>query len=98
MPFYSGGGFMIINQTPLLATKSCCVSAALNCIGNCSTNGGYKAVPINEPCSDYSTVLDSTIGQRSDTVNLTAPAHFTVAFDSGVGLWRNLSVSGPSAT
>ncbi|CAF1565958.1 unnamed protein product [Didymodactylos carnosus] len=54
----------------------------LNCISNCSTSGSYQPVPITPYCTDYSTSLGFTIGQRLDTVNLALGSYFSVAFQS----------------
>lgn len=85
---------MIANQSPTinLGTKSG-AGVLLMCSATCSTSGGYVGheVPITGYCIDYSTALDTTVSQRSDIVNLTVGAHFTVTFATG-GLWQTLAL------
>lgn len=65
----------------------------LMCNASCSTAGGYVGheVPITGYCTDYSAVLDLTVSQRSDIVNLTSGAHFTATFGTNGG-WQALAL------
>lgn len=62
----------------------------LNCVANCTTAGGYQAVPVRTHCTDYSSVLAISVTQRTDVVNLTSGAYFTVAFVSYAVVHFNL--------
>jgi hypothetical protein len=69
----------------------------LMCNASCSTAGGYVGheIPITGYCTDYSAALDLTVSQRSDIVNLTSGAHFTVAFGASGG-WQALALGSSS--
>ena len=69
----------------------------LSCSANCSTSGGYlgNEVPITGYCTDFSDALDLTASQRSDIVNLTLDAYFTVTF-SAAGGWQTLALGSSS--
>lgn len=54
----------------------------LNCISDCTTSGGYQPVPVRTYCTDYSAAMTISVTQRTDMVNLTSGAYFTVAFAS----------------
>ena len=54
----------------------------LNCISDCATSGGYQPVPVRTYCTDYSAPMTISVTQRTDIVNLTSGAYFTVAFAS----------------
>ena len=56
----------------------------LNCVANCTTTGGYVPVPVRTYCTDYSSAMAISVTERTDTVNLTSGAYFTVAFVSYV--------------
>ena len=56
----------------------------LSCVSNCTTTGGYQPVPVRTYCTDYSASMAISVTQRSDIVNLTTGAYFTVAFQSYV--------------
>jgi hypothetical protein len=62
----------------------------LSCVANCSTSGGYQAVPILTYCTDYSSTMDISVTERNDVLNLTIGAYFTVAFQSYVAFRFNL--------
>ncbi|CAF3403170.1 unnamed protein product [Rotaria socialis] len=68
----------------------------LNCISNCTTTGGYVPVPIRPYCIDYSAPMSISTTQRTDIVNITSGAYFTVAFQSSA--WRTLSLPNGSPT
>ncbi|CAM4767846.1 unnamed protein product [Rotaria magnacalcarata] len=68
----------------------------LNCISNCTTDGGYVPVPIRPYCIDYSAPMSISTTQRTDIVNITIGAYFTVAFQSSA--WRTLSLPTGSPT
>ncbi|CAF1450571.1 unnamed protein product [Didymodactylos carnosus] len=65
-----------------LLTRSGMSSYQLVCIANCNTSTGYTALMVQSPCTDFSVYLQTTTGQRSDTVNLVSTDHFTVAFQN----------------
>ncbi len=50
-------------------------SQKVNCIQYCNQSGGYIAPPVVSHCTDYSTNLGITVGQRSDTINVTIMDH-----------------------
>lgn len=56
----------------------------LDCVSNCTTTGGYQPVPVQTYCTDYSSAMAISVTQRTDIVNLTSGAYFTVAFVSYV--------------
>lgn len=58
----------------------------LNCVANCTTAGGYKPLPVKSYCTDYSSSMFISVVERTDIVNLTIGAYFTVAFQSYVTL------------
>jgi hypothetical protein len=73
------------------------IGAVLMCNASCSTSGGYvgNEVPITGTCVDLSIALDLTVSQRSDIVNLTIGAYFTVTF-FGNGGWQVLALGSSS--
>ncbi|CAF0922470.1 unnamed protein product [Didymodactylos carnosus] len=73
---------MILNQTQLYLGSLGGNGESLNCLANCSTSGGYVPIPVTPYCTDYSTTLNLTVGQRMDMVNISANSYFTVAFIS----------------
>jgi len=86
----------IANQWPLSLTGYPDANATLDCIANCSTNGGYLPVTVISKCTDYSPSMFITVGQRTDDVILANGSYFTIAYASDS--WRNLSLpSGVSA-
>ena len=89
---------MITNQSPTINLGSKSGNGKyLMCNDSCSTSGGYvgNEVPITGYCTDFSTKLDTTVSQRSDTVSLTAGANFNAAFGTGGG-WVNLALGSSS--
>ena len=56
----------------------------LSCVSNCATSGGYQPIPVRSYCTDYSSSMAISVTQRSDIVNLTIGAYFTVSFQSYV--------------
>ena len=82
----------IINQSPPLNMAGRGENGKfLNCTENCTTSGGYIPVPLNPYCTDYSSAMSTTIGQRSDIVNISIGAYFVVAFANNN--WRSLTLS-----
>jgi hypothetical protein len=74
---FSGAGCTqstIINRTPLIPNTS----DQLTC--TTSSCGGYSAISINEYCTDFSILVDSSSGQISTVENIAAGAKFCVAF------------------
>ena len=55
----------------------------LNCVDNCSTNGGYSPIDIITDCQTVSTIVNTMSSQRSNIVNLTAGAYFSIAYRDG---------------
>lgn len=66
-------------------------STYLNCVANCGNDSrGYVAPNVVPHCTDVSAYLSTTIGQRSDTVNLEVDDDFAAAFKSNA--WRTLTL------
>jgi hypothetical protein len=63
----------------------------LNCSANCSTTGGYIPVPVRTYCTDYSAAMAISVTERTDIVNLTSGAYFTVSFASYATILFNLT-------
>ena len=63
-------------NSPTLYTDA---TAKLNCIANCTTMGGYSAIPVASKCTDYSVGMNITVGQRTDDVAIANGSYFTVA-------------------
>jgi len=75
----------ILSQSPSNITTSYSdYNANLTCVANCSTTGGYNPIPVRAYCTDYSAAMSISVTQRTDIVNLTIGAYFTVAFQSYV--------------
>jgi len=57
-------------------------NANLTCVTDCSTDGGYSIKPVNilTDCISVSTALRLMASQRSVNINLTAGAHFYLAY------------------
>ncbi|UJR38536.1 hypothetical protein I4U23_031203 [Adineta vaga] len=73
----------------------CVASETLDCISSCgSTSAGYSAIGILPRCTDFSTVGDISVGQRTDIVYLYENDDFLVAFQDTA--WRDLKTN-PSA-
>ncbi|CAF3515760.1 unnamed protein product [Adineta steineri] len=58
-------------------------TSTLNCTTSSNTCGGYTPISINEYCTDFSILTDSSSGQISTIENITAGAQFCVAFSGG---------------
>lgn len=80
----------IANQWSLSLAGYPDVSSTLTCIASCATSGGYSPIPVTPRCTDYSSGMDITVGQRSDDVILQNGSYFQIAFASSA--WRNLSL------
>ena len=64
----------------------------LICTNNCGTGStGYSQLPVLPQCTDFSNPVDTTVGQRSDTVNLRVGDDFTVAYPDSA--WRPLTTA-----
>ena len=74
----------ILSQSTPNSTSFAEYKYNLTCISNCSTTGGYKPVPVRTYCTDYSASMAISVTQRTDIVNITSGAYFTVAFVSYV--------------
>jgi len=59
-------------------------------VANCTTTGGYIPISVVGFCTDYSSVLSISVTERTDIVNLTIGAYFTVAFVGYVLILFNL--------
>lgn len=80
----------IANQWPVSLAGYPDASATLTCVADCSTSGGYSPIPVTPRCTDYSSAMDITVGQRTDDVILQNGSYFRIAFASSA--WRNLSL------
>lgn len=89
---------MIANQSPQLTFNSPYQenTASVACIQYCNQSGGYKAPSVVSYCTDYSVGLGITVGQRSDTINITNGSYFLVAYQSLS--WRQLSLPSGSSS
>ncbi|CAF2977539.1 unnamed protein product [Rotaria sp. Silwood2] len=68
----------------------------LNCISNCATGAtGYSAPLIWHFCTDASSVQGSSVGRRSDIINVGQNSDFIVAFADNA--WRPLVISSAAA-
>ncbi|CAF0982712.1 unnamed protein product [Rotaria sordida] len=65
---------IILNQTPKIPASN----SYLTCVT--SSCGGYVNTSIDEYCTDYSSLIDSSSGQISTLQNITAGSKFCVAF------------------
>jgi len=71
-------------------------SDTLVCISNCSTgSAGYSPIGVLPQCTDFSSSVGTSIGQRMDTLSLTSGDDFSVAFQSNA--WRSLTTSSRAA-
>lgn len=74
---YTGAGCnqtTITNQSPLIPNAN----DKLTC--TTSSCGGYTAISINEYCTDFSALVDSSSGLISTVENITAGSKFCVAY------------------
>jgi hypothetical protein len=87
---------MIANQSPALTFNPPYMenSKTVDCIQYCNQSGGYQPPGVVSYCTDYSVGLGITVGQRSDTINITNGSYFLIAYQSSS--WRQLSL--PSGT
>lgn len=70
-------------------------SHQLNCTWNCATGaGGFVAQPVASYCTDFSAPAGTTVGQRSDIVQIQSGANFVASYQNIY--WRNLT-SGTNA-
>jgi len=91
---YTGAGCSqttIMNQSPLIPNTSSFLS--------CTTSppcGGFTNLSINEYCTDYSVLVDSSAGSISYVENITAGAEFCVAYSgqNWVQLYTTVGCSG----
>ena len=67
----------ILNLSPLIPATSDKLDCVTTPISFC---GGYTPISINEYCTDYSTLVDSSSGQISTVTNIAAGSVFCVAF------------------
>ncbi|CAF3856350.1 unnamed protein product [Adineta steineri] len=56
-------------------------TSTLDCTTSSNTCGGYTSISINEYCTDFSVLSDSSSGQISTIENITAGSQFCVAFN-----------------
>jgi hypothetical protein len=76
---YSGAGCnqsTIVNQSPMIPGAS----DKLTCTTTGSSCGGYTAISINEYCTDFSVLVDSSSGQVSTVQNIAVGSTFCVAY------------------
>ncbi|CAF0911332.1 unnamed protein product [Rotaria sordida] len=86
---YCDNSYILSQSTPNISSFNE-YNYKLNCIANCTTRGGYIAVPVRTYCIDYSAAMSISVTQRTDIVNITSGAYFKVAFVSSA--WRTLSL------
>ena len=68
----------------------------LNCISNCGAgSAGYSSIGVIPRCTDFSSPVGTSIGQRTDIVYLNAGDDFSVAFQDTA--WRPLATAGSAA-
>ncbi|CAF2903369.1 unnamed protein product [Rotaria sp. Silwood2] len=53
--------------------------ATLICIANCSTSDGYTPIHIASKCTDHTTGMSITVGQRTDDISLNNGSYFSIA-------------------
>ncbi|CAF3457908.1 unnamed protein product, partial [Rotaria sp. Silwood2] len=51
----------------------------LICIANCSTSDGYTPIHIASKCTDHTTGMSITVGQRTDDISLNNGSYFSIA-------------------
>lgn len=61
----------------------------LNCTRYCNQSDGFEPITMDTFCTDYSTALDITVGQRSDIINITDGSYFLIA--SQGNSWRSFN-------
>jgi hypothetical protein len=67
-------------------------SQTLSCIDNCGAgSAGYSNIGVLPLCTDFSSPVGTTVGQRSDIVYLDSGDNFSVAYQSSA--WRALATS-----
>lgn len=65
-------------------------SEKLECITNCGAgSAGYSNLDVIPRCTDFSTSIDTSVGQRTDIVYLNSGDDFAVAFQDSA--WRSLA-------
>jgi hypothetical protein len=75
---------------PLTASYLIVGMQTLNCTSNCASGAtGYSPIPVQSRCTDISSTIDVTAGQRSDTRSLAAGDDFDVAYQAAS--WRGLA-------
>jgi hypothetical protein len=88
----------IATQTPINTVYN--NNDVVKCITSCSSGYGYTSVPIARYCTNFSPILGITNTQRTDIVQLSANASFSIAFTpASPAYWRPLkAVSSASVT
>ncbi len=87
---YCNNSYIINQSPPLNMAGRGEYGKYLNCTANCSTSGGYVPVPLDPYCTDYSSAMSITIGERLDVVNILIGSYFVVSFASNN--WRPLTL------
>jgi hypothetical protein len=69
-------------NVPISTSGRSSQNANLTCVIDCSTDGGYSTKPVNilTDCQTVSSSLNLMTSQRSVNINLTAGAHFYLAY------------------
>ncbi|CAF1053320.1 unnamed protein product [Adineta steineri] len=69
-------------DVPISTSGRSSSNANLTCVTDCSTDGGYSTKPVNilTDCQTASSSLGMMTSQRSVNINLTANAHFYLAY------------------
>ena len=87
----------IANQWNLAFGSFGDATATLSCIANCTTKGGYTAIPVATKCTDYSAGMQITVGQRTDDVLINNGSYFVAAYQGSAFRTLDLPNSGGSS-
>jgi hypothetical protein len=86
----------LIASNGYLPSYSNVSSDRLICISNCGAgSAGYSPIGVLPQCTDFSSPVNTSIGQRMDTLNLTSGDEFSVAFNNSA--WRSLATASSAA-
>jgi hypothetical protein len=87
----------ITTQTPINTIYN--NNDVVKCITSCSSGYSYTSVPIARYCTNFSPVLGITNTQRTDIVQLSANASFSIAFSpASLAYWRPLKAVSSAST
>lgn len=86
----------LIANNQFVPSYSGVVSDTLNCIANCGSGSvGYSNIDVIPRCTDFSSVVGTTVGQRSDIVYLQSGDDFSIAYQKTS--WRSLATASTAA-